>query len=65
MSTKIPLEAIKNIYDEFGLNIHSVPAKIQGQVNSLVKEVIKTRTKLWRYKNHAAQSHRTNQSTPE
>ena len=62
---QILLEAIKNIYDEFGIDIHSVPTRIQGQVNSLIKEFIRTRTTLWRYRNHAAKSYKTNRSIPK
>lgn len=39
------LDEIRDVYNEFGIDIHSVPSNIQGQVNSLIKEIIKLRKK--------------------
>lgn len=41
---RIQLDAMKRIYDEFGLDI-GIDSSIQSQVNSLVKEVIRLRIK--------------------
>ena len=46
---KITTSEIKNVYDEFGIDIHSQTS--QTQVNELVKEIIKLRMKLKGTKN--------------
>lgn len=39
------VEDMRKIYDEFGIDIDSVPSTLQSQVNSLIKEIIKLRKK--------------------
>jgi len=36
---------MKNIYEEFGIDIHEIPSFLQSKINSLVKEIIKLREK--------------------
>jgi hypothetical protein len=36
---------IKAIYEEFGIDIHSVPNTLQHQINEMSKEIIKLREK--------------------
>ncbi len=38
------MEMLK-IYKEFGIDIHQVPITLQAQLNAIVKEVIKLRSK--------------------
>jgi len=42
---KIGPKDIKQVYDEFGLDPHGVPANVQSQVNSMAREIIKLRQK--------------------
>ena len=37
------IEKMKQIYNEFGIDIHSVPHSIQSEINDLVKEIIRLR----------------------
>lgn len=39
------LEKMSKIYDEFGIDVHSVPNHMQYYINCLVKEIIKLRRK--------------------
>ena len=34
------LEEMKEIYEEFGIDIHNIPKQLQSNVNNLVKEII-------------------------
>ena len=38
------LQRVSEVYDEFGIDIHSIPNNLQSQVNSLVKEIINLRS---------------------
>lgn len=42
---KINTSDIRQIYDEFGIDVHDVPSGIQSQLNDLIKELIKYRNK--------------------
>jgi len=43
--TKIKLlQRVSELYDEFGIDIHSIPNNLQSKVNSLVKEIISLRS---------------------
>lgn len=35
------LNEMRKIYDEYGINIHSVPSNIQSSLNLLIKDFIK------------------------
>lgn len=39
------LDKMRKVYDEFGLDVHSIPINVQSQINLLVKEIIKLRAK--------------------
>ncbi len=42
---KLSKNEMLNVYKEFGIDIHQVPASLQAQLNAIVKEVIKLRNK--------------------
>ena len=44
MDEKILLEEMRKVYNEFGIDIHSVTS--QSQINNLVKEIIRLRKKI-------------------
>lgn len=35
-----------DIYNEFGIDIHTIPSTLQSSTNRLVKEIIKLRKKI-------------------
>jgi len=39
------LSKMKEVYDEFGIDIHDIPSNIQSNINDLVIEIIKLRDK--------------------
>ncbi len=41
------LSKMKDIYDEFGIDIHNVPNNLQSPLNDMVKEIIKLRKKKY------------------
>lgn len=40
------LKKMSDVYNEFGINIHDIPNTLQAQMNQMVREIIKLRTKL-------------------
>jgi len=39
------LKKIGDVYDEFGIDVHSVPRSLQSQINSMAKKIIYLRSK--------------------
>lgn len=44
------IEKMIKIYDEFGIDVHSIPSDLQSQINYLVKEIIKLRDHIRKIK---------------
>ena len=44
-SRKEILHEMSKVYNEFGIDIHSIPIYLNQQINNLVKEIIKLRVK--------------------
>lgn len=39
------IEEMKEIYDKYGFDIHSIPSSIQSSLNRLIKDYIKLKNK--------------------
>jgi hypothetical protein len=39
------LSKVKEVYHEFGLNVHDVPQEIQNKINAMAKAIVKLRRK--------------------
>ena len=40
---KVTIKDIAKVYDEFGLDPHSIPSTFQSKVNAMAREIVKLR----------------------